>query len=311
MTKPATPEPMAGDGKDDVRKFWGAVYKTAYSDVDGGLDRDGLLAALAELRDMFEFRDHLAVNEMPVDDLAGKQVLEIGSGAGGHSALFASLGARMTSVDITPERVAATQGKFDLLGDRAEGCRAMQADAENLPFGDGEFDIVYSNGVLHHSPDTDKAVAEAMRVLKPGGKAVIMLYCRSSFHYWFNMWFCVGLLKGRMFKSENWLGQATEWIGDKPQTAINPVTRCYTAGELERLFGPKVELKLRKTEFYFYLIPKLGRLYRRWQIKRYGTHPGGRLVYGEPWPVWSPLEAWLGRRMGWAWNITATHRPDS
>ena len=53
------------------------------------------------------------------------------------------------------------------------------------------------------------------------------------------------------------------------------------------------------------MIPKLGRLYRRWQIKRYGTHPGGYLVYGEPWLMQSPLERWLGGVMGFAWFISA------
>ena len=63
---------------------------------------------------------------------------------------------------------------------------------------------------------------------------------------------------------------------------------------------------MRKGEFYFYLIPKLGRLYLRHQLRRYGTHPGGVLVYGEPWPIQSPLELRLGRLMGWAWFISAT-----
>ena len=62
---------------------------------------------------------------------------------------------------------------------------------------------------------------------------------------------------------------------------------------------------MRKGDFYFYLIPKLGGLYRKWQIKHYGTHPGGYLVYGEPWPVQSKLELWLGKWMGFSWFIRA------
>jgi len=142
-------------------------------------------------------------------------------------------------------------------------------------------------------------------VLKPGGRAVIMLYCKSSFDYWFNYWFCRGLLCGDMFRSRNWLGHASEWIGPGEKTAVNPITRCYTRGQIRRMFSEFGNLRSRKAEFYFYLIPKLGRIYRRWQIRHYGTHPGGSIVYGEPWPIWSPLEHWLGKRIGWAWYISA------
>jgi SAM-dependent methyltransferase len=175
-----------------------------------------------------------------------------------------------------------------------------------LPLEEDAFDIVYSNGVLHHTVSTEKAMDEVFRVLKPGGRAVIMLYCKSSWHYWVNMWLCVGVLKGRAFGNKNWLGGATEWGGKDSQTIENPITRCYTRGGIGGLFTRFENLNLRKSEFYFYLIPKLGRLYRRWQIKRYGTHPGGYLVYGEAWPIQSPLERWLGGVMGFSWFISAT-----
>ena len=215
----------------------------------------------------------------------------------------------MTSVDITPERVISTKHKLDLLAGNAPTASVLQTDAENLPFADASFDIVYSNGVLHHTRDTERAVAEALRVLKPGGRAVILLYCKSSWHYWVNMWFVEGILRGRMWGDPNWLGKATEWGGKDTQTVENPITRCYTAAGIEKLFAGMSNLRTRKGEFYFYLIPKLGRLYRRYQIKRYGTHPGGKLVYGEDWPIQSPLELALGRIMGFAWVITC-ERPD-
>ena len=74
----------------------------------------------------------------------------------------------MTSIDVTQERALATQKKFDLLGDDATG-NATQGDAENLPFADETFDIVYSSGVLHHTRDTEKAIDEAHRVLAAAG----------------------------------------------------------------------------------------------------------------------------------------------
>ena len=295
--------------KQDIQSFWKALYESLYEDVDQTLTRDALLQSLDDLEDMFRLRRHMAVVEMPLKDLRGKKVLEVGPGAGGHSALFARHGAVMTSLDLTRARAQSTNAKFKLMGELAKGCIALQGDAENLPFDDGTFDIVYSNGVLHHTLDTEKALDEVYRVLKPGGRAVIMLYCKNSWHYWFNMFLCVGLLKGKAFGDADWLGKATEWGGKNQQTVANPITRCYTKMGIRKLFRRFQDLTLRKGEFYFYLIPILGRYYRRWQIKRYGTHPGGVLVYGEPWPLQSTLEMKLGSIMGFAWFISA-RKPD-
>ncbi|CAA7621717.1 class I SAM-dependent methyltransferase [Magnetospirillum sp. UT-4] len=298
MSSPAT--------KSDIQAFWKALYDSLYEDVDRGLTRDALLSAIDDLEDMFRLRRHMAVVEMPLAELKGKRVLEIGPGAGGHSALFARHGAIMTSVDLTAARARATNAKFRLLGALAEGCQALQGDAEALPFPDGAFDIVYSNGVLHHTLDTEKAISEVYRVLKPGGKAVILLYCKSSWHYWINMVLPVGLLQGQLFRDRDWLGKATEWGGKNRQSVANPITRCYTRSGIEALFGRFQGVAMRKGEFYWYLVPKLGRLYRKYQIKKYGTHPGGVLVYGEPWPIQSPMELKLGELMGFAWYVSAT-----
>lgn len=296
---------MKSSTKSDIQAFWKSLYDSLYEDVDQRLTRDALFKAIDDLEDMFRLRRHLAVVEMPLSELNGKRVLEIGPGAGGHSALFARHGAVMTSVDLTAARARATEAKFRLMGERAEGCRALQGDAEKLPFADDTFDIVYSNGVLHHTLDTEKAMAEVHRVLKPGGQAVILLYCKSSWHYWINMVLPVGLLQGKLFRNRDWLGEATEWGGKNKQSVANPITRCYTRAGIDRLFTAFEDVTARKGEFYWYLVPKLGRLYRKYQIKRYGTHPGGVLVYGEPWPIQSPLELKLGEIMGFAWYVSA------
>ena len=130
--------------KRDLKAFWGEVYKTAYAASDAELDGVSLARSLEALEDMFRRRGHLAVVEMPIGDLAGMRVLEIGCGAGGHSALFARRGAEMVSIDITFERASATARKFALLDESAHASAAAQADAESLPFPEGSFDIVYS-----------------------------------------------------------------------------------------------------------------------------------------------------------------------
>jgi ubiquinone/menaquinone biosynthesis C-methylase UbiE len=114
----------------------------------------------------------------------GLRVLEIGCGCGSEAERFVRAGARYTAVDLTNAAVSITRRRFQLGG--LEG-RFVQADAEDLPFDDGSFDLVYSHGVLHHTPDTPRTIREVHRVLAPTGRAVIMLYYRNSFNYQVNL----------------------------------------------------------------------------------------------------------------------------
>jgi ubiquinone/menaquinone biosynthesis C-methylase UbiE len=70
----------------------------------------------------------------------------------------------------------------------------MISDGEHLPFRDESFDVVYSNGVLHHTPDTEGAIREVHRVLRPRGVAKVMLYHRHSLNYWVEIVLRRGLL---------------------------------------------------------------------------------------------------------------------
>ncbi|MBZ5657750.1 MAG: class I SAM-dependent methyltransferase [Acidobacteriia bacterium] len=125
-------------------------------------------------------------------------MLEIGCGCGSEAERFARAGARYTAVDLTNAAVSITQRRFQLGG--LEGC-FTQGDAEDLPFADGSFDLVYSHGVLHHTPNTPRAIREVHRVLAPGGRAMIMLYHRDSFNYQVNLR-VVRRLRAHLLKTE-------------------------------------------------------------------------------------------------------------
>jgi ubiquinone/menaquinone biosynthesis C-methylase UbiE len=134
-----------------------------------------------------EARERRATREQPwlsglvrFDRMRGAKVLEVGCGAGFDAFEFCRAGASYTGIDITPENVDRTRrhlGFYELVGDIRE------ADAENLPFPDGSFDVVYSNGVLHHTPDIGRAFREARRVLGPDGEFLVLLYHRNSIFY--------------------------------------------------------------------------------------------------------------------------------
>lgn len=107
-----------------------------------------------------------------------KKVLEVGVGAATDFLQWARNGAELYGIDLTPEAVAYAEHRLQLYNLVAKEIKV--SDAENLPFQDNSFDIVYSWGVIHHSPDTPKALKEIIRVLKPNGKAKLMIYNRKS-----------------------------------------------------------------------------------------------------------------------------------
>jgi SAM-dependent methyltransferase len=101
------------------------------------------------------------------------KVLEIGVGLGADHQRFAEAGADLTGIDLTRRAVAHVARRFVAFG---LPWKLVTGDAENLPFKDGTFDIVYAWGVIHHSPDTAQAAREILRVLKPGGHFRVMIY---------------------------------------------------------------------------------------------------------------------------------------
>jgi ubiquinone/menaquinone biosynthesis C-methylase UbiE len=154
----------------------------------------------------------------------GKRVLEVGVGLGTDFVRFARAGAVLTGIDLTEAAVAAVRERLAFEGLEAD---LRVADAERLPFPDGGFDLVYSWGVLHHTPDTRRALAEVQRVLRPGGEARIMLYSRRSWVA-LGVWLRYGLAKGKPFRSPASL------IADHMES---PGTKAYTHGELHELFS--------------------------------------------------------------------------
>lgn len=155
---------------------------------------------------------------------AGRRVLEVGIGAGTDFQQWVRHGARAVGLDLTPQGVALTTERVRLDGMAAD---VLVGDAERLPFPDEHFDLVWSYGVLHHSPDTRTAVREVRRVLRPGGTARIMIY-----HLWswtaLNVWLFNCALR-------------LDWRAG-PRTALarhleSPGTKAYTRAEARELFA--------------------------------------------------------------------------
>ena len=162
-------------GKDDVDKFF-AEEKSRYS----------LEPYIKSFGEFEKFQD--------------KNVLEIGVGYGcDHSQIAKNKPSKLTGVDLTERAIENTKYRFHILDLNS----TLKTDnAENLSFQTENFDAVYSWGVLHHSPDTNKCFKEVHRVLKPGGVAKIMIYHKYSPVGWM-LWLKYGLLARNPFKKMN------------------------------------------------------------------------------------------------------------
>jgi SAM-dependent methyltransferase len=162
----------------------------------------------------------------------GRKVLEIGVGLGADHQEFAAAGADLAGIDLTERAVAHVQRRLNLFGLVS---KLATGDAENLAFDDGTFDVVYSWGVIHHSPNTPRAVAEIHRVLRDGGSARVMIYHKWSF-VGFMLWVRYALLRLRP-----WLSLADVYS----RYLESPGTKAYTVREAEQMFSAFSDVQIR------------------------------------------------------------------
>jgi ubiquinone/menaquinone biosynthesis C-methylase UbiE len=153
----------------------------------------------------------------------GRAVLEMGVGAGTDFVKFARAGAKATGVDMSAASAALARTRLALEHLRGE---IIVSDVERLPFPDNSFDFVYSWGVIHHTPDTQSAAREVVRVLRPGGRFCVMVYHRRSL-VCLQAYLLHGLMRGRPFVSIDRIAAThLESAG----------TKVYTAAQALELF---------------------------------------------------------------------------
>lgn len=219
---------------DQVRAFWereaaGERYGEDQTEVRYRLEPE-----------ILEFADF--------DSAAGARVLEIGVGMGADFVRWLQCGADAVGVDLTERAVRLTSDRVRSAGFEAD---VRVADAEHLPFDAGEFDLVYSWGVLHHTPHVAAAFAEATRVLRPGGRLKVMVYHRRS---WVALaaWGRFSLLRGHPF----------ERLRDAVAHVESPGTQAFTTAELRSLLGglEQVEVRPVLTSWDRRMVPGLSRL---------------------------------------------------
>ena len=216
----------------------------------------------------------------------GLKVLEIGCGVGTDGLQFARAGAIYTGVDLTEAAVELARKNFESAQIPGE---FRVSDAEKLDFPDESFDIVYSHGVLHHTPHIEAAVREIHRVLKPGGRAIVMLYHRGSYNYRIGIRVLrragAGLLRSEggikivnrltgepieslrehaaSLRNANGQFSGAELLNQSTDGAGNPLARVYSRREARELFRDFREVELRAYFLNKRFIPVVGNLLPR------------------------------------------------
>jgi SAM-dependent methyltransferase len=176
------------DLKDEVRDFWN-------SDPCGTRYMEGVedFAAHAQARYALEPYIHEFAQ---FSSSRGLRVLEVGVGMGADYLEWLKAGARATGVDLSSASLERARRRCVASGFTPD---LQVADAEKLPFPDNSFDVLYSYGVMHHSPNTERCFREALRVLKPGGEARIMIYHHPSLTG-LMLWLRHGALRGKTLR---------------------------------------------------------------------------------------------------------------
>jgi SAM-dependent methyltransferase len=232
---------------------------------------------------------------------SGRDVLEAGCGIATDGMQFVRAGARYTGVDFSPAALDLARGRLALeSGDAA----FVQASITELPFPDAAFDLVYSNGVIHHLPDTWGAIREFHRVLRPGGTALVMVYNRSSLNFYVSLMVVRRLLAGllivpgadramarltgeapdvlrghRELLREHGLRYLTDpalFLSNNTDGPGNPLSKAYTAANLRVAFAPFADVRADVRFLNLRAYPRGERLERLPAVRalgrRYGWH---------------------------------------
>jgi SAM-dependent methyltransferase len=240
---------------DAIRDYWNAhIHDLAIAKHPVG--------SKGFFEDLDEYRfDKLRYLPRVVDFNAygGQQLLEIGCGVGIDLIRFARGGAIVTGVDLAPQSIQLARKNFEWHGLRAD-LRLM--NGEVLELDDNSFDVVYAHGVLQYTANAGKMAREMHRVLKPGGRAIAMVYNRLS-----------------------WLNALSLVMKVELEHEDAPVLKKYSIAELKKLLSPFSTVRIIPERF-----PVASRLHHGWKALAYN-----RIFV----PAFNLLPHPLVRPLGW------------
>jgi len=261
----ASPIPRFNDPglKEEVREFWnsdpcGSRYLGDRADFE------------AHARARYQLEPY--IHEFAgFAQSSGQRVLEVGVGTGADYLEWLKAGAQATGVDLSSASLEWAKRRCEMAGYRPD---LRVSDAEHLPFPDNTFDIVYSYGVMHHSPDTSQCIGEARRVLKPGGALRIMIYHHPSLTG-FMLWLRYGFLRGKSLRQS--VHEHLESPGTKSYTQeeARAILQGFEQVEFRQAFSPgDLLLNEPSSRFQGSAYRIVWRLYPRFLVRSFGAKQG-------------------------------------
>lgn len=202
---------------------------------------------------------------------AGKKVLEIGCGIGTDAINFARAGADYAAVELSRASLDLARRRFEVFGLKGDFHEGNVETVSSL-FPPASFDLVYSFGVLHHTPDPRQAIAELRKLVRPDGELRIMLYARNS-----------------------WKAAMIEAGLDQPEAQSGcPIAFTYTKDEVRALLAPWFEpVEMRQGHIFPYVIEK----YVKYEYEL------------QPWFKAMPAEMFRALETTLGWHLLITARP--
>lgn len=212
---------------------------------------------------------------------AGKTVLEIGCGIGTDSINFVRAGACLTAVDLSPRSLAVCRQRFEVFGLKADFYEGSAEELSSL-LPPTQFDLIYSFGVIHHTPHPERVFAEIEKFCGPTTEVRVMLYSKWC---WKVLWVILRYGKGAFWRAADLTRQYSE-----AQTG-SPVTYCYSFRNVRALMKDFDIVDMRKDHIFPYVISEY--VHYRYRLAWYFR--------------WMPrcLFAWLERRLGWHTLVVA------
>ena len=252
--EPGSRKPLAAEEKQRAREQWSQDPCGAESDRENEFGSREYFDEIerARYQDYAPWMPEL----MEFNKFTGARLLEVGCGMGTDLLQFARGGAVCTGMDLTPRSIAITRHRFALYGERAD---FLIGDGERLPLENESLDVVYSNGVLHHTPDTAGAIRELHRVLRPGGTAKVMIYHKTSLNYWGEMMLHRGVLRGELFRGHSAEQIMSRWV-EYSEHGARPLVKAYTRQQARELFRDFTRVKIQIEQLIRSEFPLVGRL---------------------------------------------------